>query len=210
LSAFFIALVLTFSFCALASSRDNAVFPTKIQGFYAAKPFLFSTPLLAGVSYQENPSFLNQQTRMEIYDFVKCNPGVHFRGICSSLSMPIGVVQYHLSILSNAGLLLAFRDGRCKRYFETKKFTKDEIEVILLLRRKTAGKILATLLENQGISHKALASTLKISSQALTWQMNRLKEKGLVNSATEGMSVLYSLEEEAAVIIRRYINFIRK
>lgn len=209
LSAFFIALVLTFSFCALAS-WNNSVFPTTIQGIYAARPVLFSAPLFAGVSYKENPSFLNQQTRMEIYDFVKSNPGIHFRGICNSLSMPIGLVQYHLSVLSNAGLLLVLREGRYKRYFESKSFTKAEMKVISLLRHGTAGKILTILLEKQAISHKALASTLKISSQALTWQMNRLKEKGLVNSANEGMKVLYSLEKEDTAIIRRYIDFIRK
>jgi len=210
LSAFFIAMVLMFSFCALASSQNKTVFSPPIQGIYTAKPVLFSAPLFAGVSYKENPSFLNQQTRMEIYDFVKSNPGIHFRDICKSLSMPIGLVQYHLSVLSNAGLLLVFRDGRYKRFFESKRFTRDEMKVISLLRCETAGKILATLLEKQAISHKALASNLKISSQALTWQINRLKENGLVNSAMEGMRVLYSLEEEDAAIIRRCIVFIRK
>jgi len=210
LSAFFIAMVLTFSFCALASSQNKTLFSSPIQGIYTAKPILFSAPLFAGVSYKENPSFLNQQTRMEIYDFIKSNPGIHFRGICTSLSMPIGLVQYHLSILSNAGLLLVLRDGRYKRYFESKRFTADEMKVISLLRHETAGKILAILLEKQAISHKALASTLKISSQALTWQMNRLKEEGLINSANEEMKVLYSLDEESAAIIRRYIDFIRR
>lgn len=209
LSAFFIAMVLMFSFCALASSRNNSVFPTTIQGI-SARPIIFSAPLFAGVSYKENPSFLNQQTRIEIYDFIKSNPGIHFRCICKSLSMPIGVVQYHLSVLSNAGLLLVLRDGRYKRYFESKKFTRDEMKIISLLRHGTAGKILATLLEEQTMSHNSLASTLKISSQALTWQMNRLKEKGLINFAMEGMKVLYSLEKEGAAIIRRYIDFIRR
>jgi len=210
LSAFFIAMVLTFSFCALASPRNNSVFPTTIQDIYAARPVLFSAPLFAGVSYKENTSFLNQQTRMEIYDFIKSNPGIHFRGICNSLSMPIGLVQYHLSVLFNAGLLLILRDGRYKRYFESKGFTKNGMRMISFLRHETAGKILAILLEKQVISHKALALTLKISSQALTWQMNRLKEKGLVNCVMEGIKVLYSLDKEGAAIIRRCIDFIRR
>lgn len=44
------------------------------------------------------PSFSNE-TRIQIYDFINQNPGVQFRGICSSLCIPVGLAQYHLVYL---------------------------------------------------------------------------------------------------------------
>ena len=119
---------------------------------------------------------LNQSTRLQVYSFVEANPGVHFRGICSGLSIPIGVAQYHLGILTKTGLISFFQDGRYKRYFRSKSFRRKEMQVISVLRHKTAGKILRILSENQQLAHHDLASKLEISSQALSWQMARLRK----------------------------------
>jgi predicted transcriptional regulator len=46
------------------------------------------------------------------------------------------------------------------------------------------------------MTHKELASKMGITSQALTWQMNRLKKTGLINISQEGMGMKYSLNPE--------------
>ena len=145
---------------------------------------------------------------MSIYNFVTINPGTHFRDLCDYLSLPIGVVQYHLGLLTRAGLLSIRRDGRYKRYFENRRFTEAEMKVISLLRHETAGKILAILMEKQAVFHRDLATQLKISSQALTWQINHLKKTGLVKSLTEGMRVKYFLKEENRATVRQCIELI--
>lgn len=42
----------------------------------------------------QSSSYLNQTTRVQIFNFVTNNPGINFRGICNSHMLPIGVVQY--------------------------------------------------------------------------------------------------------------------
>lgn len=140
-------------------------------------------------------TLLNQTTRMDIYSFVKSNPGVHFRALSGYLSLPIGVLQYHLGLLVHGGLLSICQDGRYRRYFESKRFTEAEMKIISLLRHETAGGVLAALLEKPQMTHKDLAAWLHISSQALSWQINRLVKMGFIQSSVEGLNVKYSLDE---------------
>ena len=65
-----------------------------------------------------------------------------------------------------------------------------------MLRHKTAGKILRILSKKQYGGHSDLGSQLEISFQALSWQMRRLREMGIVESVAESMKVNYSINEE--------------
>jgi len=208
LSVSLIVLVISFSFLAIASSQVGNVCMPTIRNVDDTKQLMFSVPFIFGASYHENTRLLNQSTRMEIYNFVKNNPGIHFRGTCNSLGLSIGVVQYHLNLLVSAGLLSAYKDGRCKRFFETKIFTDTDMKTISLLRHNTTRKILTDLLQSDSVFHRDLSRMLGITSQALTWQMNRLRKAGLVEAVKEGMSVKYLLNEENAILLRQYLNFI--
>ena len=200
LSCSLIVLILGFSFLTLTYSQKTSNF----------SPTFSTAPLFMGVVFRDNLASLNQSTRMEIYNFVKNNPGTQFRGICNCLNLPIGTAQYHLDLLTKAGLLSVFRDGRYKRYFESKRFTEAEMTVISFLRRQTAGRILSILLEKLRISHKDLAQQLEISSQALTWQMKRLKDSGLVRCLREEMRVDYLLDDTYTARVRQWIHLAEK
>ena len=75
------------------------------------------------------------------------------------------------------------------------------MQVISVLRHETAGKILRILSENQQLAHHDLATKLEISSQALSWQMARLRKMDIVDSVAESMKEKYSINEENAAII---------
>lgn len=177
-----------------------------VQDADNSQRFAFSVPLVLTAGLQDKLSLLNQPTRLEIYNFIKNNPGVHFRGICSNMDLPVGVVQYHLGVLENAGLVKVYADGQLKRYFESNTYTVKEVKLISLLRHETAGKILVDLSQNTFVLHKDLACNLGISPQALSWQMNQLKKTGLIETAKEGINVKYSLNQENAAEIRILLN----
>jgi DNA-binding transcriptional ArsR family regulator len=144
-------------------------------------------------------------TRMQIYDFIKENPGIQFRGICASLSLPVGLAQYHLGVLIKSGLVSFTRDGRYKRFFQSKKFSKKEIIAISLMRHKTARKIFEALLNRKCLSHGELACEVSITSQALTWQMKHLTKTEFVLQANEGIKTFYSLDEDSAPLLKQYL-----
>ena len=79
--------------------------------------FLTALNLAVNVAERQTTVF-NNATRVEVYNFIKTNPGIQFRGICNQLGICIGVAEFHLGVLKKAGLILSFHDGKYKRFFE--------------------------------------------------------------------------------------------
>ena len=122
LTIFLIALAFSVSFLTVTCAQTSTAFSV-VQDVDGFQRFAYSLPLVVTAGLQGNSSPLNQPTRLEIYTFVKNNPGIHFRGVCSNMDLPVGVVQYHLGVLEQAGLVRIHDDGQLKRYFESKIYT---------------------------------------------------------------------------------------
>ncbi len=209
LTACFILMVCSISLLSLVYAQNSLLpLPPQIQGAGSSHKLVFSMPLVVGTGLHNNLNVLNQPARMEIYDCAKSNPGIHFRGICSMLDLPIGVVQYHLNILTRAGLLQVYSDGQCRRYFEADTYGEADMQTISLLRHATARKILAALAQSSPMLHKSLAQKVGLSSQALSWQMNQLKQTGLIEAEQEGMSVNYSLNQANTASVKLLLNLV--
>jgi len=181
----------------------------KIPRLHVEEAIVFSALSVFNAGGEGRASLLlNQTTRMDIYSFIKSNPGLHFRALSIYLDLPIGVLQYHLGLLVSRGLLSTYRNGRYKRYFESKRFTEIEMKVISVLRNGTSGKIVVALFEKPQTTHKDLATQLNISSQALSWQMNRLESLGFVKRNVEGLNVKYSLDETIYTTVGQYVDLL--
>jgi DNA-binding transcriptional ArsR family regulator len=149
-------------------------------------------------------------TRTQIYNYIEANPGVQFRGICSALSLPVGLAQYHLGVLVKSGLVSFIRDGRYKRFFPAKKFSKKAMLTISLLRHKTAKRILEALLRKKQLSHGELAGEVSITSQALTWQMKRLGKTEFITQTNEGLKTIYSLDTNSTPMLMQYLALVQE
>jgi DNA-binding transcriptional ArsR family regulator len=224
--AFVLASIIIVSFAALLQQQKSFTFsvtstPSCLVQVYSGIPSLravttdpycllaFSPSFSVDVSANNQAPF-NNGTRTQIYNFVKDNPGIQFRGICASLSLPVGLAQYHLGVLVKAGLVSFVRDGRYKRFFLSKKFSKKEMLMISLMWHKTARKILEVLLNRKQMSHGELAGDVSITSQALTWQMKRLGKTELILQANEGLKIIYSLDEASAPLLKKYMTLVEE
>jgi predicted transcriptional regulator len=172
---------------------------------YCILPIL---PLITVQAPNDIPTVLTNSTRSQIYDFVVANPGVSFRAICAGLCIPVGLSEYHLGVLVKAGLVSFVRDGRYKRFFVAKRFSKREMTSICLLRHKTAKRIIETLLCKKQLSHGKLADEVSITSQALTWQMKTLGKTEFVLQVNEGLKTIYLLDESSKPYLRTYLAII--
>jgi predicted transcriptional regulator len=173
-TALLLIMIFFFSFLALTCAPYNHGLLSKISEVHVDEALMLPVLSIFGRSFNEASTLLNQTTRMDIYNFIIDNPGFHFRALSDYLRLPIGVLQYHLGLLVNGGLLSTYQNGRYKRYFGSKRFTETEMKVISVLRNGTSGKILVALFKKPEMTHKDLALQLDISSQALSWQMHRL------------------------------------
>lgn len=182
--------------CSPASFDAIAVTPT------------FQTALIVQTP-NTNQSCLSNYTRGQLFYFINQNPGVQFRAICAALCLPVGLAEYHLGILVKAGLVSFVRDGRYKRFFVSKRFSKRDIALICLLRHKTTRKIIETLLSKRELSHGKLAGEVSITSQALTWQMKTLKNTEFVLQVNDGLRTFYSLDKASTPMLAKYVAVVR-
>ncbi len=162
---------------------------------------LLALPAFSALVIEVNQPSPANSTRMQIYDYINANPGVQFRGICAGLILPVGLAQYHLGILVKSGLVSFVRDGKYKRFFVSKKFSKKQIAAINMLRHKTAKRIFEVLLNKKQLSHGKLADELSISSQALTWQMKSLRNTKFVMQVNEGLKIVYSIDQSSMPLL---------
>ena len=146
----------------------------------------------------------NVTTRGEIMAYILTNPGVYLREMSEDLGLSLGVVQYHTWVLTRNGEVEEYRSGRYRRFFGTGRYQEEERVVISLLRQGTTGRILETLAGDGPLTHMALARALCMSSQALSWQMKRLKESGIVQGVSiQGQQAEgYCLLPNAVPIVR--------
>jgi len=204
LIGFLLILIVAVSFATLIQRQQHAALLAATSG----GTFLTAFTLQANVA--ERPTVFNNATRVAIYDFIKANPGVQFRGICTQLGISIGLAEFHLGVLKKAGLISFFRDGRYKRFFVSKKFSQKQMKLISLLRHDTARSIIKTMLEGKQASHSTLACQLAITSQGVTWQMNRLKKDDIIQESKDGMKITYSLENAYAPMLTELVNLVEQ
>jgi predicted transcriptional regulator len=203
LIAFALASIIVVSFAAVLQQQRNFQEVT-------ANPYCLLALPTSFVNFANSQSTFNNGTRTQIYNYIEENPGVQFRGVCAGLSIPVGLAQYHLGVLIKAGLVSFIRDGRYKRFFPSKKFSRKERLTISLLRHKTARKILEALLDKKQLSHGELAGEVSITSQALTWQMKRVGKTQFVLQTNEGLKTIYSLDENSTSTLIQYLAFVEE
>ncbi len=211
--------VMVFSFAGLLQKQKevDAAFQVNPQTVLSEKTNAKTLPynMLAfpiafnvGGALAERAPLPDNTTRTAIYNFISANPGVQFRAICNGLGLSIGVVQFHLALLQKTGLISAIRKGRYKRFFAAGKFTLKQMETIATLRLSTVKSILKTLLEGKRVSHRELAAQLCISSQGLTWQMNRLRETGIIQENRNSLNVTYTIEKTHVPVVTQAMTLL--
>jgi predicted transcriptional regulator len=187
-------------------SKINAVSASNLAHQFTEWTFLetfsFERVLVTNAPLSDNV------TRTQISNFINSNPGVQFRAICSSLGLSIGVVQFHITILERTGIISSIRNGKYKRFFTAHQFSRKQMETIAALRLNTVRNILKTLLQRKNITHHQLAAQLSISSQGLTWQMNRLRETGLIQENRNHFNLTYAIEKTQVSMITETLTIL--
>jgi predicted transcriptional regulator len=194
LLAIILSLIIVVSLMAIIQLEKNSSLTTNLTAPLASPAFSSQT-IFSDIAREAQSPLISNSTRAQVYEFIVANPGIQFRGVCTGLCIAIGTAEFHLGVLKKAGLISFVRDGKYKRFFAAKKFSVKEMKLISLLRHETSRLILKTLAAEKTISHGKLASDLYITSQGLTWQMNRLREQGIVQGNWAATQVTYSLNE---------------
>jgi len=119
------------------------------------------------------------ETRKRIARHIYTHPGVHFSGLVRRLDLAPGQVQYHLKRLCSAESIV---DEQL--YGQTHYYPLDcnewERGALSLLRRETAGDVVAVLAEHGTARPQWVADELDIARSTLEWHLDHLVEQDVV------------------------------
>lgn len=118
-------------------------------------------------------------TRVTITKSIEAHPGLHFNELVRRLELAPGQLQYHIKQLQSSEDVIAESVYGKTHYFPP-EYNQWERTALALLRRETAGEIVAHLLTEGDAPPAAVAEELDIARSTLEWHLDRLVEQGLV------------------------------
>lgn len=138
-------------------------------------------------------------TRRQIFEHIRDTPGVHLRRICRDLDMGVGNVEHHLHQLEKHDLIVSHKADKRKTFYVAGQVAPEDRPWIHVLRRKRPRRIVAGLLEHPEANTAELARSIGIERSTVSYHLNRLRERGLVERIVVGREHLYQVTDEARV-----------
>lgn len=139
---------------------------------------------------------LDSQTRQEILDLVRDEPGIHASAILERVGKAHGVGDYHLGVLVREGFLSVIESPGFKRYFVSGRFSFTEMRALAALKDGQSEKLFRIIQANPGIHLSELADRAGISLPYASRAIKRLHEAGLVDRLQVGRNVsLHAIEK---------------
>lgn len=119
------------------------------------------------------------ETRERINQRIQSQPGIHFNELVRVLDLAPGQVQYHLKRLCSAESVVEKRLYGRTHYYPP-EYGPWERSVLSLLRRETAGDIVAVLGERGTTQPQTVIEDLDIARSTLEWHLDHLTEQEVV------------------------------
>lgn len=137
--------------------------------------------------------------RRRLYALVKAYPGIHVREAARQLDTSMALVEYHLALLKEHGLVTVQKDDRYARLYPTDVPAPGagERERVGLLRQRLPLRITLTLLDNGPVKHKDLAEALGLGKSTLSFHLRKLEAADLIRRDPEGR---FAVHEPAKVL----------
>lgn len=143
---------------------------------------------------------LSLDTRKEIFEYVRTNPGSHFSKVKRELEMETGLLQYHLRKLEEYEVIESKDHQEKRRLFVTRELNEEEQSILATLRYETTRKILLYLLENGPARNGEIADAVGITPSTVTWHISNLLDEGVVETTEDGRTTLYQVANEELTV----------
>lgn len=138
---------------------------------------------------------LKNSKRIEIYDYIKNNPGTYFSNILNNLNFTNHVITWHINILAKFEFIVRKSfDNREIFYIPSVSFK--DAKVNYFLSRKRSQKILYYLKNNDyGLTKTQLATTLQMHLNTVTNYLDNLVDSNIVHTEKIDDKHLYFINE---------------
>jgi DNA-binding MarR family transcriptional regulator len=139
-------------------------------------------------------NLLKNALRKRIFDYIKDNPGLHYRAILTDLDLSMGVLTYHLNRLEKALYIKSRQDGMFRRFYVSGR--KTDMRFFLSNIQES---ILNVIKENKGISQSKIAEKISVSRKVVNYHINILNKAGLIFVENHGReTACFPTEDEVS------------
>jgi DNA-binding transcriptional ArsR family regulator len=140
----------------------------------------------------EKDELFENETREQLYEEIKDDPGIHAHALSEAVDIGWGTTVYHLRRLERNGFVNSEKRGRYRRFFPASGFMERQREVLSVLQNETTEDIAALVREDPGLNQSAICDELDISPSLANWHLNRLIDAELVDRERRGRTVHYT------------------
>lgn len=131
----------------------------------------------------------------QILEFIKENPGYHFREIQRTLHIPTGVLQYHLNNLEKEQDILIREINGTTCYFPNKVFREEQFVAFSHLRNRVRNKILRVLLDGKPRSPSELLKELSVSAPTLSYHLSLMVDDAVIEKILLERGIGYRIKD---------------
>lgn len=152
-----------------------------------------------GIRRINRGNVLDHPLRAGILDYIRNNPGRHFRSIMRETGVNRGTLYYHINRLKAFGKISEMRDGGLTRYYERLNGVSP-LERTLDSHRgdPKRDEILGILKTKPGITAPAITEEAGIPYPSLWYHLQILEKDGVVRGERDGRNIRYVLTPEVA------------
>mgnify|MGYP000880606193 FL=1 len=175
----------------LAAAPLETLLPLKAVGYLGYKRVCKENAL-------ENPR------RLEILNFIKANPGLHFRELLRKMSVARGTLDYHIRVMVSGGLLKAVPERGKNHYFiADSHYSTGEETLIIAMGNDSLRGIITRIYLNQDARIEELAEETGLSRATIYTHVKHLENLGIIRSERAGRSVRYTLTDDYSHTLMR-------
>jgi predicted transcriptional regulator len=123
---------------------------------------------------------LDHQTRQEIVDYLRENPGAYYSQIRKDLGLAHGVLTHHINMLEQQELLFSRQDRSYRRFYLDGMYRKGPIVV------GKQKEVLDIIRRIPGLSQSEIGRKLGMGRMIVSYHINALEDLGLVEKRSSG------------------------
>ena len=136
---------------------------------------------LAIFSRIRRSQLLKHDTRQRICSHIQENPGKHFTALKNELSLPTGVMSYHLDRLEKENFILSRMEGKFKRFYPPHWEQAPELRLTPIQET-----ILEQIKKNPGISQSDITRMIGRNRKVVNYQVHQLEDMDLIAIEKDG------------------------